>query len=380
MRAGEYGVASTLVALLTAVGGCGGDKQTPGSSGAGSAGAGQPAGGASGAAGASTSVGGVGVGGGGSGGLTSLGGGGQAGAGGAAGCQLLKAGESGPHGLTQAHAAKNQGSALSALGIDGDHVYFQTDGKVFALPVAGGPAQSLGAFYGEHSLVRGGKVYAVTQLSQEPARKLFSAPLTDLATLTTLAEGIENPYRLVADDTALYYDHRQVSSIYQVPVGGGTPVELVPGASPISMVSHGGYLYWLDRDTVQLERVPVGGGPREALIAINQGGPMTATDTAIYWIDVAANTIVKWETGAIKTQVLSDTVDSFGDYQALAVSGDTVFWVFGFNCGEVHQVNVDGTGEALFSQGTNASEWLGVTDTALFVMGGIGSNVYRAER
>lgn len=38
------------------------------------------------------------------------------------------------------------------------------------------------------------------------------------------------------------------------------------------------------------------------------------------------------------------------------------------------------TGEALFSQGTNASEWLGVTDTALFVMGGIGSNVYRAER
>jgi len=378
MRAVEYGVASMLVVLFAAVGGCGGDKKTPASSGAGSAGAGQPSGGASGAAGASTA--GSTVGGGGSGGMTSQGGGGQAGAGGAAGCQLLKAGESGPHGLTQVYAAKNQGSALSALGIDGDQVYFQADGKVFALPVAGGTAQSLGDFYGEHALVRGGKIYAVSQLSQEPARKLFSAPLTDLATLTTLAEGIEDPYRLEADDTALYYDHRQVSSIFQVPVTGGTPVELVPGADPIRMVSHGGYLYWLDRDTEQLERVPVGGGPREPLIAIHDGGPMTATDTAIYWIDVAANTIVKWEMGATKTQVLSKTVDSFGGYEALAVSGNTVFWVFGFNCGEVHQVNDDGTGEALFSRGTNASEWLGVTNTALFVMGGIGSNVYRAER
>lgn len=146
------------------------------------------------------------------------------------------------------------------------------------------------------------------------------------------------------------------------------------------MVSHGGYLYWLDRETAQLERVPVGGGPREPLIAVQYGGAMTATDTAIYWIDVGANTIVKWEMGAANTQVLSKTVESFGGYQALAVSGSTVFWVFGFDCGEVHQVNVDGTGEALFSQGTNASEWLGVTDTALFVMGGIGSNVYRAER
>lgn len=78
--------------------------------------------------------------------------------------------------------------------------------------------------------------------------------------------------------------------------------------------------------------------------------------------------------------MLSETVESFGSDQALAVSGNTVFWVFGFGCVEVYQVNVDGTGEAPFSQGTNASEWLGVTDTALFVMGGIGSNVYRAER
>lgn len=73
------------------------------------------------------------------------------------------------------------------------------------------------------------------------------------------------------------------------------------------MVSHGGYLYWLDRDTEQLERVPVGGGPREPLIAINGGGAMTATDAAIYWIDAAANTVVRWEMGATKTQVLSKT-------------------------------------------------------------------------
>lgn len=367
-----------LLALLAAVSGCGDDKTIPASSNAGSPGAGQAAGGASGAAGASTSGGALGDGG--RGGMTSQGGGGQAGAGGAAGCQLLKAGESGLHGLTQVYTAKNAGSALDSLGIDGDQVYFQADGKVFALPVAGGAAKSLGDFYGEHALVRGGKVYAVSGLSQEPTRKLFSAPLTDLATLTTLAEAIDDPYRLVADDTALYYDHRQVSSIFQVPLTGGTPVELVPGADPIRMISHGGYLYWLDRDSEQLERVPVGGGPREPLIATEGGGPIAATDTAIYWIDAAANAVVRWEIGATKTQVLSKTVETFGGYDALAVSENTVFWVFGFNCGEIHQVNIDGTGEMLFSQGTNAVEWLGVTDTALFVMGGIGSNVYRGDR
>ena len=292
---------------------------------------------------------------------------------------LLKDGESGPHGLTQVYAAKNSGSALFPYGIDGDQVYFEADGTLFALPVAGGPATSVGMFYGDHALVRGGKVYAESTLGEGP-RRLFSAPLSDLATKTMLTDTIADPYRLIADDTSLYYDHRTAPAIYQVPIAGGTPVVLVPGAEPYSMVSHGGYLYWVDSKTSMLERVPTAGGPREPLIDSGNGGKLAVTDDAVYWINVAPDSIVKWEMGATKTQVLSKTVETFGGDQAIAVSGNTVYWVFGFRCGELHQVNTDGTGEAFLAQGTNASEWIGVTDTALFVMGGIGSNVYRAER
>jgi hypothetical protein len=283
----------------------------------------------------------------------------------------------GPHGLTQVYKQPD-GAHMFAVGSDGDQVYFEDGAQLMAFPVAGGTAKSLGAFYGEHDLVRGGKIYAVSLESTDPARKLFSASLADLATSTTLADGIENPYFLAADDTALYFDRQQASSIFQVPITGGTPVELVPGGRPQGMVSVGGYLYWLDSDTKQLERVPVGGGPREPLVPIHYGGPMTATDTAIYWIDITADTIVKWDMGATKTQVLSKSIDTFSTSQALAVSGKTVFWAFGFDCGEVHQVNDDGTAEALFTQGTYDVQWLGVTDSALFVLGE--SGLYRAAR
>jgi hypothetical protein len=309
----------------------------------------------------------------------SQGGGGTAGTGGATACQVLKDGEVGMNGLTQIYTAKNGGSALSPLGMDDDGPVFQAEGKLFSLPAAGGPAKELGAFYGDHALVHGGKVYAESALGQGP-RRLFSAPLTDLTMQTMLTDTIDDPYKLVADDAFLYYDHRTAPAIYQVPIAGGTPVKLVPDATPSAMVGRGGYLYWLDSKTRKLERVPVGGGPREPLVDMSDGSSMVATDTAIYWIGAGPDAIVKWEMGATKTQLLSKKVKVFGSDQALAVSGNTVYWVFGFGCSELYQVNTDGTGEALFARGMNASEWIGVTETAVFVMGGIGSHAYRAER
>src|SRR4051794_11746754 len=137
--AARHGVTGILVVAFAA-NGCGGDKKAPATSGAGNAGAsaglGQAAGGASGAAGGRISGGSGGSSAGSSAGSMSPGAGGEAGAGGAAGCQLLRAGESGPHGLTQVYAAKNQGNELVPLGIDGDQVYFEADAKVFALPAA----------------------------------------------------------------------------------------------------------------------------------------------------------------------------------------------------------------------------------------------------
>lgn len=380
------GAISRLAMILAVATGCGGDKPTAAQTGSGGGGSGS-----SGSAGDASNAGNAGqAAGGASGGSTFAGNagsagapqaGGQAGAGGGggSGCQLLKAGETGMNDLTQVYTAKNIGNALSALGIDGGQVYFQADSQLFALPGAGGPPKSLGEFYGDHALVLGGKVYAESALGQGP-RRLFSAPLTDLATQTMLTDTIEDPYRLIADDTSLYYDHRTSPAIYQVPTTGGTPVELVPGARPRAMASHDGYLYWLDSATDKLERVSTAGGAREPLVDSGGGGPMVATDTAIYWISTGQSSIVKWEMGSSKTQVLSKGGEPFGAFAAITASSDTVYWVFGFGCGQVHRVNADGTGEALFAMGVNATDWIGLTDTALFVMGGIGSHAYRAER
>lgn len=381
MRVVGCGAIPRIGVLLVVATGCGGDKPTPAPTASGGGGGAGTAGTATladaGASGHSTASGGT-AGSAGSGGAPE-GGGSPAGAGGGGGCQLLKAGETGMNGLSQVYTAKNAGNALSALGIDGDQAYFQADGQLFALPGTGGPAKALGAFYGDHALVRGGKVYAESALGQGP-RKLFSAPLTDLATSTTLTDTIDDPYRLIADEASLYYDHRTSPAIYQVPANGGTPVALVPGANPRAMVSHSGYLYWLDSTTDKLERVPTTGGAREPLVDSGGGGPMVAADTALYWISTGQNSIMKWELGSTKTQVLSKASEPLGAFAAIAASNSTVYWVFGFECGQVRQVNADGTSEALFAMGTNSSEWIGLTDSALFVMGGIGSHAYRADR
>ena len=282
------------------------------------------------------------------------------------------------HGLSRVYMTDNAGTATFPAGLEGDQAYFEADGKLFAAPSAGGAAKAIGAFYGLHEVVQGGKIYAVSDVSPAAGRKLFSAPLTDLATLTTLADGIEDPYKLVADETALYYDRRQNPSIFQVPITGGAPVELVPGAEPRSMISRGGYLYWIDSKTQKLERVPVTGGPREPLIAVASGGPMTATDTAIYWLDSGTSSVEKWEMGATKSQTLSKSLEVFGSSEALAVSGNTVFWAYGYTCGYVYSVQTDGTGQALLAQGIFDTSWIGVTDQAVFVLGGDG--MYRADR
>jgi hypothetical protein len=370
-----------LVTCLTAIHGCGGNDKAPspaaGGDGTTMAGAGQAGGGAGTAGGVSGSNG---AGTAGSGGKSGSGNGGAtAGSGGSSDkCEVLKEGEVGAHGLTSVYKTKNQGTAVFPVGIEGDQLYFTADSKLMAYPLAGGAAKELGPLYGEHELVRDGKIYGVTGLSQEPMRKLFSAPVTDVATLTTLAEGIENPFLLVADDTGLYFDRRQSSSIFKVPLAGGAPVELVPGARPSGMVSTNGFLYWIDSETEHLERVPVAGGAREQLLPAPYGGPMVAVGTTLYWINRGPNTVDRWDEGATKAQTLTKSMNLLATPHQLAVGGDTVFWVGGIACGELHQVKTDGSGAALHARGTDGAEWVGVTEDAVFMLGD--GALYRADR
>lgn len=381
MRVLNSTATSILIAGVTIISGCGGDDKTPIKAAGGNvatAGAGPAASGA-GTTGGAGAAGGGGHSGSSSGGATTTTGGGGGSAGSSADeCTVLKPGEMSAHGLTAVYQTRDTGVAVFPVGIEGGQLYFTADGQLMAYPVAGGVAKALGPLYGEHELVQDGKIYGITGLSQEPTRKLFSAPVTDITTLTTLAEGLENPYLLVADSTGFYFDRRQSSSIFKVPLAGGAPKELVPGGHPSGMVSANGYLYWIDQDTDYLERVPVEGGAREQLAPAPYGGPMVAVGTTLYWINRGPNTVDKWEAGAAKAQTLTQSMNLLATPDRLAVAGDTVFWLGGIVCGEIHQVKTDGSGAALYARGTYGAEWLGATDDAVFALGN--EALYRADR
>jgi hypothetical protein len=374
MRAIGFGVTGLVAALVGFAAACGGSDDDKGSGG----GAGSTTGGQSPTAGSSSGGnGGSSQGGGGGTGVNPQGGGAQ----GPAECKVLHDGETGAHGFKQVYHSDTFGAFYSPLGIEGDQVYFSSGGKVMSYPVAGavGTAKELGDVIGTRQLVHGGKLYAFHAGADGKMGSMVSAPLTDLATVTTLAESIAEPQQFVADDAALYFDRREpTSSIFKLAITGGTPEEIVPGGSPLGMISHAGNLYWLDFESGQLERVPVAGGARQKLAEVFFGGPMAAQGNAVYWADTSLNTIEKWEEGAKMTQNLNTANSPFDSPENLAVDGNDVYWVLGFTCGEVHQVHADGSGSALFAQGSDSADWVGVAPGALFVLGR--SGLYRADR
>src|SRR6185436_14014854 len=101
----------------------------------------------------------------------------------------------------------------------------------------------------------------------EPLGTLLSAPLDDLATVTTLSEAVRVPDNFTADDSNVYIDdhHDFDKIIFKVPLAGGPPVMLAAGNPLGGMLSHDGYLYWLDSSAHKLERVAVTGGAVEPL-------------------------------------------------------------------------------------------------------------------
>jgi hypothetical protein len=375
MRTLSYGVGAVLVALAVSVAACGDDGGGNKASG-GAAGANSSGGASSGSGGANTAAGSGGSNTGGT-AVKPQGGGSQGGNTGE--CKSLGEGETGAHGLKLVYHSESFGAFYSPLGIVADQVYFTAGGKVMSYPAAGGEAKELGPSIGSRQLVRGSTLYGFKAGADGKMGSLVSASLADLATIKTLAEGVAEPQQFVADDAALYFDRREPTpSIFKLANTGGTPEELVPGAEPLGMISHQGNLYWLDFNTEQLERVPVAGGARQKLAEVFFGGPMAAAGNAVYWADTSLNTVEKWEEGAQTTQKLATASSPFDSPEYLAVEGSTVYWVLGFICGEVHQVQTDGSGAALYTQGTDSADWVGLAPGALFVMGRGG--LYRAER
>ncbi|WP_437726069.1 hypothetical protein [Sorangium sp. So ce861] len=316
-------------------------------------------------------------------------GGGGAGAQGGGGpweCEMLdlQPGEVGPGGTVALFRADDvnwiesvEGSALS-----GGYVYFDADYQLLRVPVAGGPAETLGPLpSGRHAIV-GDTLVWTEELSSQRNVRLLAAPVTSLSASTVLAEDILPPARLALDDTNAYYDQGDPQAIWKVALAGGSaPEVLVPSGHPLGMISHDGALYWLDFQTTQLERAPREGGTREPLAEVFFGGPMAAAGESVFWTDTSLHTVNRWRDGQAAIDVLHDierVPNADPAPAAIAVSGDTVYWLQGFGCVELWQVKTDGTGARRTASGFFLADGLAVDESHVFVVAD--DAVYRVVR
>jgi hypothetical protein len=297
---------------------------------------------------------------------------------GPAACKVLGEGATGDHGLTLLYESPDFGAFYSPVGLDGDQLYFKTRNKLMSYPLAGGDVAEVGTLTGSKHVVHDGTLYWVSASGVETTGNVLSAPLSDLSTTTTIAESIDTPDIFQAGDEALYFSRRDPPAIFKLALTENTPQELVPTGNPNGMIVHEGYLYWLDFNTNYLERVPVTGGERERLVDVHFGGPMAASDQGVFWADTSLNTVERWSEGATASRELWAANSPFDGPEHLSVVGDTVYWVVGFNCGELYTAKADGSGLTRHTQGTNGADWVAATESHVFVLGRGG--LYRAER
>jgi hypothetical protein len=371
MKASSRGVA--LMAALALWGaGCGDSGGTP-------TGQGGQSGSAAGTGAAGLGGGGSGVGGSAVAGAWSGSGGTAAAAGmGPTPCKVLGEGATGDHGLTLIYESPTFGAFYSPVGIDGDKLYFTSRGTLLSYPLAGGDVAEVATLTGSKHVVRGGTLYWLSSSGVEMTGSILSAPLSDLSAPTTLVESIATPRFLQAADQALYFNREDPAGIFKLVLTETTPQELVSMASPLGMIVHDGYVYWLDFSTNSLERVPVNGGQRERLVDVHFGGPMAASAQGVFWADTSLNTVERWTEGMTTSHELWGATSPFNSPEYVSVVGDTVYWVLGFNCGELYTAKADGSGVTRHTQGTDGANWVAATDTHVFILGRGG--LYRADR
>ncbi|WP_207217781.1 MULTISPECIES: hypothetical protein [Sorangium] len=314
-------------------------------------------------------------------------GGGGAGAQGGGGrweCEILdlQPGEVGPGGAVALFRTDDAVESIEGSALSGGYVYFSADYQLLRVPVAGGAAETLGDLpSGRHAIV-GDTLVWTEELSSQRNVRLLAAPVTSLSASTVLAEDILPPAMLALDATNAYYDQGDPQAIWKVALAGGSaPEVLVPSGHPLGMISHDGALYWLDFQTEQLERVPREGGTREPLAEVFFGGPMAAAGESVFWTDTSLHTVNRWRDGAAAIDVLHDierVPNADPAPSAIAVSGDTVYWLQGFGCVELWQVKTDGTGARRTASGFFLADGLAVDEGHVVVVGR--EAVYRVDR
>jgi hypothetical protein len=104
--------------------------------------------------------------------------------------------------------------------------------------------------------------------------------------VTTLAQHLDGPQSLIADDTYLYWVNQTGGKVMTMPKTGGTPTVLVSGEdTPSTVMLDGANLYWTTASQLRTCPVRTCAG-NVTTVAENQGGAkgVTSNRTALYWI------------------------------------------------------------------------------------------------
>jgi hypothetical protein len=218
------------------------------------------------------------------------------------------------------------------IAVDGVNVYWTSGSDIYRVPVTGGARERLQETnpFTPNSVV-GDMVLRGNALYWTISGTLMKRSLDGTAAGTAIGTGSSSPGALAVDSSYAYWTGG--TPIHRTPIGGGTTIDLVTGTDALYLAADGTNVYWADygadfgMDAVL--SLPVGGGTPLPLVPnLVNPGPIAADGTNVYFGSTPSNSngtaISKVPVGGGTAVMLGETSGKAYD---IAIDAAHVYWV-----------------------------------------------------